>query len=128
MEGEFIAISVISGIFFLVGLLIHQKFWERKYKFNFDFERFKIKENKKAARDKMQFKIKNPAPNMLNDVIAKYGPDVINNFLDQYQPEEATGDPLQDLIRGGIEAFANMPKRKDVTPEKKENPMLYETG
>lgn len=106
--------AIISGIFFIVGIIILQLFWERKYKFNLDFEKFKIRERKKATKDKYKLQIKNPAPKDVNFWLSKIkdlNPEVVANILDAVSNEEAGSEGLFDSLGEGIGDFIqNNPK------------------
>jgi len=62
---ELIPVSIISGIFSLVGITMFHYFWTKKYKMKWDFERFKLKEYSRRAREKSIISGPgNPAPNI----------------------------------------------------------------
>jgi hypothetical protein len=134
IEGELIVVSIISGCFTVLGIILLQHGWLKKFMLNWDFEKFKIKENKKAAKWKIKHQIKNPAPQNvatkvmdLIPLINKLDTDTVKTLIEKflgpkYEYEESNlseaiadllGETPADAIRGFLEGMRETKKTKN---------------
>lgn len=92
---ELVLATIVSGVFSVIIVTLIQRNWERKWKYNFDLEKYKIR-NKRTLKKMDMDKLKNVEPKTPLGEVGKY-----INLIKDLDPEQLSA--LKDAFLGGEE-------------------------